>query len=292
MPGNFDLKFGVSSCLWADHDLCEGIAAAARFGIKYIELSSDSFAADAGDEEYLSGLEAAVHRNAVRLVQVHIGGDAFDLSTDEQNGSRTPLENLKACVRLLPRFDNPILVIHASDVIMLTDDRKRRLDTCKRNLAALVEFCAGHGAMVAVENVFDMTGCGCPAFLLGDNEAEYREIVNSVDSQHLGVHLDSGHAYISGDLVEMLEAAGDRLCSLHLSDNHGKTQRKLPGAKYLHWDEHLLPGEGDTDWRGFMQALRAIDYRGVVTLEVNVPGTLDQRIHAVLKAMEMLRGLW
>lgn len=76
-------------------------------------------------------------------------------------------------------------------------------------------------------------------------------------------HLDIGHANLrtglgqSNRTPELIEAFGDRLAHVHVSDNRG-------GAE----DLHLPLGAGTIDWRGHIRALQGIGYDGTVTLEV------------------------
>lgn len=78
-----------------------------------------------------------------------------------------------------------------------------------------------------------------------------------------GFHLDIGHANLRLGLGEpnrtpaLLEAFGDRLAHVHVSDNRG-------GAE----DLHLPLGAGMIDWKGAIRALRERRYDGTVTLEV------------------------
>ncbi|MGI8706674.1 MAG: sugar phosphate isomerase/epimerase family protein, partial [Actinomycetota bacterium] len=56
---------------------------------------------------------------------------------------------------------------------------------------------------------------------------------------------------------ELLEAFGDRLAHVHLSDNRGGGD-----------DLHLPLGAGAIDWRSRLRELKATGYDGTITLEV------------------------
>ncbi len=78
-----------------------------------------------------------------------------------------------------------------------------------------------------------------------------------------GFHLDIGHANLNLGLGEenrsagLLEAFGDRLAHVHVSDNKGGTM-----------DAHLPLGAGMIDWKGAIRLLKRAGYDGTVTLEV------------------------
>ncbi|MCD4739436.1 MAG: sugar phosphate isomerase/epimerase [Anaerolineae bacterium] len=72
-----------------------------------------------------------------------------------------------------------------------------------------------------------------------------------------GFTFDSFQAAESGvDPVALLQAMGNRLTTVHLSDY-------VPGGA-----RHLPPGQGTLDWDVLLQALHQLDYRGPLLLEV------------------------
>ena len=78
-----------------------------------------------------------------------------------------------------------------------------------------------------------------------------------------GFHLDIGHANLRLGLGEhnrtrsLLEAFGDRLAHVHVSDNRGGDG-----------DLHLPLGAGTIDWKAHIRLLKGAGYDGTVTLEV------------------------
>jgi sugar phosphate isomerase/epimerase len=115
----------------------------------------------------------------------------------------------------------------------------------------LAEDAAGRGITIMVEND-DRMFSGVEGL---------RVILDAVPEAQL--HLDVGHANLRLGLTEknrtasLLEAFGDRVAHVHVSDNKG-------GAE----DLHLPLGAGTIDWRGAIRALKQAGYDGTVTLEV------------------------
>lgn len=78
-----------------------------------------------------------------------------------------------------------------------------------------------------------------------------------------GFHLDIGHANLRLGLTEsnrtesLLQAFGDRLVHVHVSDNSGGTE-----------DRHAPLGAGFIDWKKHIRLLKQHGYDGTVTLEV------------------------
>jgi sugar phosphate isomerase/epimerase len=96
----------------------------------------------------------------------------------------------------------------------------------------------------------------------------------------LGLTLDFGHAMLthrSSTAPEIIERLGDRITHLHLHDNHGG-----PGVKD---DLHLIPGEGEVDFSGLFERLKAKDYHQRATLELK-PHELDLGRERVMDSWE------
>ena len=81
-------------------------------------------------------------------------------------------------------------------------------------------------------------------------------LVEHVKSNNLGVLLDTGHAlYVKEDLPMTVEKLDKKLFHVHVCDNYGD------------WDDDLPPGNVH-DFTDFFKALRRIDYKGYVGLDI------------------------
>ena len=282
MGPKVNLQVGVSSWLWSDHDLAEGISVQSKHGIKNVEISSDGLPSSAlGDPRFLSELRQCVTVNEVNIVQTHPGGDRYDPSTDSGAEPGGPIDHLKRWVRDFAEFDRPVLVVHISEPFP-TEYRRARLNTCMTNLSELVDYCAEHDTKVALETMWNLSEqTGDRRSMLGETQEEFLELVNSFDSKYLGIHIDTGHSYLLGNLTQMVELAGDRLFSLHVHDNHGRREG-------VPWDEHLIPGQGDIDWQGFIAALNGVHFSGTLVLEVAPEGPLEQRMREIQRSLQEL----
>ncbi len=105
------------------------------------------------------------------------------------------------------------------------------------------------------------------------------EIIAVVDSQHLGICLDTGHLNMAGgDQAHFLRHAGGLLKAMHLADNQGKT------------DQHLMPyGKGTVDWSAVMGGLKDLRYQGLLNLEI--PGESRAPLPVLLAKLDYLQAL-
>lgn len=109
---------------------------------------------------------------------------------------------------------------------------------------------------------------GYEALAWGRHISDYRdawEIVRRAAQPNLGVILDSFHIFSRGhELSTMRSIPGDRIFLVQVADAPRLQMDPLSWSR--HW--RCLPGQGDFDLPGFMDALLATDYIGDLTLEI------------------------
>lgn len=91
------------------------------------------------------------------------------------------------------------------------------------------------------------------------------EIVRRADHDNIGLILDSFHTLGRGLSPESIRSIpGDKIFFVQLADAPA-----IP-MDLLYWSRHFrnMPGEGDLDVRGFMQAVMAAGYTGPLSLEI------------------------
>ena len=87
-------------------------------------------------------------------------------------------------------------------------------------------------------------------------------ILGALETTQVGACLDTGHAFLSGDLYSLVYKLMPYLRMLHVHDNKG------------HLDDHLPPGEGRIDWGAFLRELIQVNFHGAFILEI--AGGTDQ----------------
>lgn len=81
-------------------------------------------------------------------------------------------------------------------------------------------------------------------------------ILATYSREKVGFCYDSSHDVLQPREYDVLEAFGDRLIAVHISDNLGQN------------DDHMIPGEGAIDWTAFASRFGTLDYSGDFLLEV------------------------
>ncbi len=126
-----------------------------------------------------------------------------------------------------------------------------------------------HGVTMAVENMYPWRA--------GSREIEaylpHWDTARSPASMFPDVTLDVSHAATSGQsCLELARGLGERLKHVHLTDGRGSAK-----------DEHLLPGEGTQPVAELLGHLAAVDFSGVVVMEVGTrtsrsPGERERQL--------------
>ncbi len=184
----------------------------------------------------------------------------------------SPFPELRRQARELLREMLDAFAVIGADVVNVHPDRSARLVAARdvvaangETLADLADEATVRGLRLMVENLG-------PPFA---SPEELRSILDAAPAA--GFHLDVGHAHLGRDRDEpnrteaLLEAFGDRLAHVHVSDNLGVD------------DLHLPLGAGTVDWPAAVRALKGAGWDGTVTIEVFSP----ERAH-----VEASRRLW
>lgn len=85
-----------------------------------------------------------------------------------------------------------------------------------------------------------------------------RAVLGAYAPAYIGLCYDSGHGNVDGVGLANLTSMRDRLISIHLHDNDGKT------------DQHRLPFSGTIDWAEFVTILCSSAYAKCISMESNM----------------------
>lgn len=163
---------------------------------------------------------------------------------------RTVLDRLKKSIRLADQLSARLWVFHPglrTSVSNLYSSLEWQLNL--QSVRDLLNAADQYGLRITIENTPEPF-----PFLLKSVE-DFTRFYSKLGDVDLGLTLDVGHANVNGQLYDFIESFSDKIIHIHASDNDGT------------FDSHLGVGEGDIDWRRVADALREIDYQGVVIVE-------------------------
>lgn len=204
------------------------------------------------------GLKAkALHasKGSERNVNLQCGHYRKDYTSDWEYNRKAGVELIKNRIDLAKCLGAEEIVLHLYPPHM-SIRRKPELKESfyrqvKRSFDELQPYCMEKGIKICIENLFDMP----EEYILG----QWDWILKEYPPEYMGLCLDTGHGYVTWreKLPEIIRQYGSRIYAVHLHDNNGAA------------DFHLLPGEGEINWKEVMEALSASAYQLPLLLEVN-----------------------
>lgn len=128
-------------------------------------------------------------------------------------------------------------------------ERFQRMENTASTLNKVAQRCRELGIGCVLENKL-------PHLLFGST-SDILWILGAMNTVHVGTCLDTGHAYLSGDLYRVMHKLSGHLQLVHANDNSGN------------YDDHKPPGEGNIDWTRLLTELSQIEFHGGFILELS-----------------------
>jgi sugar phosphate isomerase/epimerase len=174
-------------------------------------------------------------------------GPAFDLSSPDADVRKTSMELARAEADFARRLGCRNVIVHPVGPGHTEHDAGRS-DALRRSAEKLVRIAERADVRFLVENM--------PPPMFGRDAKFLRDMADALESDHLGLAYDSGHATLAGRPVEIIHDMGPRLWGVHLHDNNGRE------------DDHMLPGMGVVPFEDVARALAEVEFAGVFMLEI------------------------
>ncbi len=232
---------------------------------------------------HASALRETLRLTDLRLI-LHAPGDLCAGSTehDRQLDGALSYAALAGC---------ELIVCHAAQVPIRGSGVRERLADEVRSLRRLAVRAQRLGVRIAVENLAPVYPG--PEHVSHDPGA-VAQLVRCVDSEHVGLCLDLGHAHIASGLAgcELLELVAPVLGQVILFEAHdnfgGRADApRAGGIEPLRLDLHLAPGAGSVPWEQLAPLLAW--HRAPIQLEINSTQRPEPRTLAIV--MRELLGL-
>ncbi len=213
---------------------------------------------------------ATTLRDTLRLTDLHLilhAPDDLRVGTDEHD------RQFNGAITYAALAGAELVIYHGANFELATPGLRDRLDDEERSLRRLLRRAAQLGIRVAIENL-------APVYPSPErvchNPAAVAKLVRRLDSEHVGMCLDLGHAHIAAgmarcDLLELIEPLLCEVIVFHVHDNYGAGAEvpRAGGVEPVRLDLHLAPGAGTVPWRALAPTLCA--HEAPLVLEVHPP---------------------
>lgn len=246
-----------------DRDIAPALEAISTAGFDHIEVSSQPPHMSTPLEGCeLDAFRALLTDCEVRVGTIHAPMRENVLGAPEENWRREKMGVMTQYLHFAAAIGARGMVIHpVPNPIFVPDPERDELpqlitDATKRSLDELVPVAQAAGVRMLLENL--PYHCSYP-FL---HMRELRPLVDAYPEDAVGLVVDTGHAWTSGDdPAAEIHIAGSRLWGTHLQDVDAQDPQ----------DNHWVPGQGGLNWDEIRGALEEVAYSGLWTFEVIVP---------------------
>ncbi|MCD6508052.1 sugar phosphate isomerase/epimerase [Candidatus Poribacteria bacterium] len=231
-------------------------------------------------EEGFRNLKRQCERLGVLIHQMH--GPMFN-TCEEPSKLKAHMEEAERSLRWAGVLGVRWVVFHPGSA-SISEDEEDLEEVRRRNLEVfgkLADTARQLQIGIAIENTADRNDGGRRVF--GATTYELLSLVRALGPEVAGICWDTGHANVQKlNQYKAIKALGKHLVATHIDDNNSSS------------DQHLLPFEGNIDWKGVMRALREVNYDGFFNLEIGgamhkVP--LSVRVEKARYALELTKAL-
>lgn len=204
----------------------------------------DSVFTYGSDEDFIRFISGKCRSTGLKYEYLHAPADHInDLWFDGEAGEAA-LQGLIYSARLAGEYGIPTLIVHVSS----KENCPHVTDAGLRHFDSFVNFAAKNNIKIAVENQRKL-----------GNIATIFEIYGK--ETNVGFCWDVGHEKCFAHGREYMPLFGDRCIATHIHDN---------GCIY-NIDEHLLPFDGQIDFRRTAELINQSGYQGTLMLEIDLP---------------------
>jgi sugar phosphate isomerase/epimerase len=255
------VRFGISTHLYHDRPLGpEHLEELAEFGFRQVELFATIGHFDYHDPSAIDALAGWLRDARLELHSVHapivehrlngVWGAPLSTAASAERARAQAVAECVASLQIARTIPFRFLVVHLGipDELKPPADANARL-AAQRSIEEIAAAAAPLGVQVAVEVIPNTLSAARALVRLVEVDLE-------LPPPGVGICLDTGHAFLLGDLAEAIEIVSGALVTTHVHDNRGRD------------DDHLAPFDGTIDWPTTLMSLEKVGYEGALMFEL------------------------
>ncbi|MBN1319129.1 MAG: sugar phosphate isomerase/epimerase [Anaerolineales bacterium] len=242
-------QYAVSSWLYEDNSLEEALGKIAGAGFKKVEIWADLIHLDPRARPDIKTIKTLLLHLNLQVHSIHLPYNEMNLGYPDRSLLEGWLDLCGKTLSYCDMLDCRIAVVHADGPVEKELSRESA-QIAKEFVNELDTMAGRFGIRLAVENMVhsDRRSFGCTLV----------ELDEVFPRENIGFCLDTGHAALNGSDIEAeIQAAGERLLSVHANNNNGLS------------DLHYIPTNGVLDWQQIEKYLTDEGYKGCRVLEVS-----------------------
>lgn len=258
--GRERMKIGLSTLLFPRYSLEKAVEVCAELGAEWVEIIWDFPHFAPGCEKPDLQRIGRIIRDAGLEISVHASFWDINPASIIPEVRKTAVKRIKSGIEVCAKLDGGPVVLHAGKCPIPEVEWMWRKtgEIYEKTMREVCAFAKRLNVKIAVEN-------GSSAFGPYAVLEELPELLKKFD---VGICLDIGHAYLverrrskspEKKIAEKIEKLCEKIVHVHVHDNRGFK------------DDHLVPGEGEIDFKPIVAAFWKIDYSGALIVELFNP---------------------
>jgi sugar phosphate isomerase/epimerase len=243
---------GLSTGCFYHQSILDCLPLIRESGLSMIEVCSSPEHLDFRDLQ-------SVHRAAERIKELGMEAYSFhapfapniDIASSDSAQRTTSVAEIFKAAEAAAILRVHYFVLHPgpeNPAAIPAEEQLPRMQHVVDSLNQVARRCKELGIMCVLENKL-------PHLLFG-NTSDILWILDRINAAEVGACLDTGHAFLAGDMHSLIHKLAGHLRMIHAHDNGGAG------------DSHMPPGDGKIDWERFLRDLIEVRFRGALILEM------------------------
>ena len=245
-------RIGLSTGCFYNQNIVECLPRIRESGFDTIEVCSSPTHLDFHDQKAVQRAAAAIKELHLEAYSLHAPfAPQIDISSNDATRRSDSVREILRAAEAAASLNAHYFVIHPgpeNPPAPRVEEELSHIQHVIDSLEQIAKRCRELGTICVIENKL-------PHLVFG-NTAEILWILDGIKEVEIGACLDTGHAFLSGNMFDLVQKLHSRLKMVHAHDTGGTH------------DDHWPPGEGKVDWTRLFQSLVEIEFHGAFILEL------------------------
>jgi len=269
-----DWAIGLSTGCFCQTSIFEYLEDIRNSGFSRIEICSFPSHLDYHDVEQVKRASRWIDKLGLETYSFHAPfSDRIDITSPDLQARELAQNELFKAAEAAAILKVRYFIIHPGPENATLPDQERfwRLQNAVDVLNQTYVHCCKLGVGLVLENMLPHLFAGRIRDLLW--------ILGALDTIHVGICLDTGHAHLGEDLPAVVHKLSSHLWMVHASDNHHQ------------FDDHLPPGDSSIKWAPLLGHLNDLHFNGTFILEIAGSGDPKAVLEGARRGRAYLRDL-
>jgi sugar phosphate isomerase/epimerase len=270
-----DWPIGLSTGCFYHQSILDCLPIIRESGFSKIEICSSPTHLDYHDPNATRRAAECIDELGMEAYSLHAPfADNIDIASSNEAQRNAALAEVLQAAEAAAILHVHYFVIHPGPerpAAAAGEEQLARMGNVVSTLNPVAHRCRELGIMCVLENKL-------PHLLFG-NTSDILWILDAINTVEVGACLDTGHAFLCGDMQSLVKKLRGHLKMVHAHDNNGAH------------DDHFPPGDGRINWENLLHELVQIEFSGVLILEMAGAADANVTMASARRGRQYLRAV-